>query len=73
MMAKKTRKQLEDEAWDRIMQIAEEHSMILDAAAGVATLAHPDVQRERGFRAEQLHKTHRWTMAECTAAAERGE
>ncbi|MFA4971770.1 MAG: hypothetical protein WC683_04105 [bacterium] len=70
---KKTQKQREEEAWNQIMKIATEHSMIAQAYGGVATLIHPEIQREHGMRAACLSHSHRWTDKEAKAAAERGE
>jgi hypothetical protein len=69
----KTQSERENEAWDKIMEIAREHSMVQEAFGGVAILVHPDEQRQKGIRAALLHKSHRWTMGECVAAAKRGE
>ena len=43
-----------DRAWDEIMRIARLHALIVDAAGGIATLATPFRQRERGCRARVL-------------------
>lgn len=37
-------------AWDRIMRIAEEHALIVQAGGGVATLAVPEEQRKAALR-----------------------
>lgn len=44
-------------AWDRIMQIAREHALVIDAAVGVARLATPEAQREAGIR-DRILLTH---------------
>lgn len=38
------------DAWTRIMAIAEEHALIVDAYGGVARLAVPEEQRKAGLR-----------------------
>lgn len=43
-------------AWERIMQIAAEHALIVQAYGGVATLAIPEEQRKAGIR-EQVLRT----------------
>lgn len=37
------------EAYDRICQLARDHQLILEAAGGVVTICHTDVQREEGL------------------------
>lgn len=42
------------EAWDRIMKIAREHCLVVQAYGGSATLATPEAQREHGIRDKVL-------------------
>lgn len=37
-------------AWDRIMEVARAHALIVSAYGGVATLATPEEQRNAGIR-----------------------
>lgn len=46
-------KQCED-AWKKIMNIARDHSLIVQAYGGVATLALPSEQRKHGVRQDVL-------------------
>ena len=75
MSTKKMQAERDQEAWDRIVAIATEHSMIFEAAGGTMQLIHPAVQREHGhgMRARGLFLNQRWSMKECEAAAGRGE
>lgn len=41
-------------AWDRIMAIARDHALVVNAAGGVAILAMPDEQRKAGLRGTVL-------------------
>jgi hypothetical protein len=43
-----------EKAWDRIMRIAEQHALVVQAYGGVATLAIPAEQRKAGIREQTL-------------------
>lgn len=55
-----------DEAWDRIMEIARDHALVVQASGGVATLATAHAQREAGLR-EKVLRMH--CMTEPTEGA----
>lgn len=50
------------DAWDRIMDIARAHALVVNAYGGVATLAIPEEQRKAGLRAQVLD-SHAMTEA----------
>lgn len=43
-----------DVAWAKIMRLAVDHGLVVQAYGGVATLATPGAQREQGVRAQVL-------------------
>ena len=48
-------KEQRDEAYKKIMQIAEENALILQAFGGVTKIVHPDTQEEHGLTAKCLY------------------
>jgi len=47
----------QEEAYDEVCRIAREHALIWQAAGGVVTIVHPDVQREEGLY-DQIQRMH---------------
>ena len=43
-----------DAAWDRIMEIARAHALVVSGAGGCVTLATPAAQRDAGVRDKVL-------------------
>ena len=46
-----------DEAYKKIMQIAQDNALIFQAFGGVATIVHPDTQEEKKLTAKCLYMT----------------
>lgn len=55
------------EAYDQITTLARDHALVLEAAGGVVTMVHPDVQREEG-----LYCHVQWVHAKGRAPGKEG-
>ena len=55
-------------AWDRIMEIARKHALVVEAYGGAATLAIPCEQRKAGFR-ERVLRAHELREPESSQEA----